>query len=205
MLAERHAPKRKEMVTLRGDRETRAVTPSLPALLPGKAEYLYSICLTIETEANTMLKGGATTHSVPVPHDTCLAALHLSGSADAEFLLPEFTAHHHPCDDMFNTLASTVLLLALGFALLEPVRSRAALTLPAMTLTGSGRIRRWSPPRRSASDRLLLAGVTLFWHPTLPPTTVVEEQFPILVFAAFAPSVRDEKGGRDASRTLAHH
>lgn len=74
-----------------------------------------------------------------------------------------------------STLASTVLLLALVFALLNPVWSRAALALQAVTLAVMGLAQRWGPPRRIAIYTLLLAGVTLIWDPTLPPTDVAQE------------------------------
>jgi hypothetical protein len=74
------------------------------------------------------------------------------------------------------TLASTALLLALVFALIEPVWSRAVLALQAVTLVVVGLAARWRPPRRVAIYALLLAGATLIWDPSLPPTQLPEEQ-----------------------------
>lgn len=74
-----------------------------------------------------------------------------------------------------STLASTVVLVALVFALLDPMWSRAALALQAVTLAVMGLARRWGPPRRIAIYALLLAGSTLLWDPTLPPTELPDE------------------------------
>lgn len=72
------------------------------------------------------------------------------------------------------TIASTALLVALVFALLDPVWSRAALALQAVTLVVMGLARRWGPPPRIAVYALLLGMSTVLWDPTLPPTDLPE-------------------------------
>lgn len=74
------------------------------------------------------------------------------------------------------TLGSTALLLALVFALLDPVWSRAALALQAVTLAVLGLAAPWRPPRRLAVYAVLLVGATVLWDPTLPPVDLAEDR-----------------------------
>lgn len=74
-----------------------------------------------------------------------------------------------------SVLASAMLLLALVFALINPVWSRAALALQGVTLGVMGLAWRWGPSRRIALYALLLAGSTMLWDPTLPPAVLPEE------------------------------